>query len=135
MKVFLGGTCGNSKWRDLVIPMLKIDYYNPVVPDWTSQAQEEERRQRTLCDFCLYVITPQMQGVYAIAEAVDDSNKCPERTVFCLIFSDNGLQYTDPQKKSLIQVYKLIRWNGGKTFMSLLKCVDYLNKFGDASNE
>ena len=37
MKVFLGGTCNNSKWRDKLIPMLNIDYFNPVVDDWTEE--------------------------------------------------------------------------------------------------
>jgi len=35
-RVFLGGTCNNSKWRDVLIPRLKIDYFNPVVDDWNE---------------------------------------------------------------------------------------------------
>lgn len=37
MKVFLGGTCNESTWREKLIPMLKIDYFNPVVKDWKSE--------------------------------------------------------------------------------------------------
>ena len=37
-KVFLGGTCNNSTWREELIPQLKIDYYNPVVKDWTLES-------------------------------------------------------------------------------------------------
>lgn len=58
MKVFLGGTCNESTWRDQLISMLKIDFFNPVVEDWTPECQEEEIKQRNECDFCLYVITP-----------------------------------------------------------------------------
>ncbi len=36
-KVFLGGTCNESTWRDRVIKDLKIDYFNPVVEDWTPE--------------------------------------------------------------------------------------------------
>ncbi len=32
-KVFLGGTCNGSLWRDALIKKLNIDYFNPVVPD------------------------------------------------------------------------------------------------------
>ena len=32
MKVFLGGTCAESKWREKLIPLLQCDYFNPVVP-------------------------------------------------------------------------------------------------------
>ncbi len=31
MKVFLGGTVSDSKWRDYLIPKLEIEYFNPVV--------------------------------------------------------------------------------------------------------
>lgn len=84
-KVFLGGTCNNSTWRDKLIPLLKIDYFNPVVDDWTPECQDEEIRQRESCDYCLYTITPKMTGVYSIAEVVDDSNKRPEKNYFMCI--------------------------------------------------
>lgn len=41
-KVFLGGTCNNSKWRDELIPNLTVDYFNPVVDDWTPEAAKKE---------------------------------------------------------------------------------------------
>lgn len=81
MRVFLGGTCNGSTWRDALIPKLRIDYFNPVVEDWTPECQAEEVRQRQECDFVLYTITKEMKGVYSIAEVVDDSNKRPARTV------------------------------------------------------
>lgn len=48
-KVFLGGTCGNSTWRDELIPMLEdecISFFNPVVENWDETAQKEEDRQK-----------------------------------------------------------------------------------------
>lgn len=108
-KVFLGGTCNNSTWREELIPMLYMDYFNPVVEDWTLDCQIEERRQRRLCDFVLYVITSQMTGVYSIAEAVDDSNKRPEKTIFCYL--EDG--FSAGQIKSLQQVGHMIEMNGG----------------------
>ena len=65
-KVALMGTCAESTWREQLIPQLDIDYFDPVVDDWTPECQEEEIRQRETCDFCLYVITPSMKGVYSI---------------------------------------------------------------------
>lgn len=122
-KVFLGGTCAESTWRDELIPQLAIDYFNPVVPDWTPECMEEEIRQRKTCDFCLYVITKEMQGVYSIAEVVDDSNKRPEKTVFAFI--EDG--FSKGQIKSLTQVGKMVKENGGQFFTSLKDVVDYLN--------
>ena len=68
-KLFLGGTCNNSTWRDKLISMLTCTYFNPVVPDWNKTAYQEELRQRKSCEYCLYVITPNMTDVYSIAEA------------------------------------------------------------------
>ena len=90
--IFLGGTCNGSKWRDDLILLLdpgRTTYFNPVVPDWTEAHQIIERRQREECDVCLYAITPRMVGVYSIAEAVDDSNKRPGKTVFCFLEVDD----------------------------------------------
>ena len=67
MKVFLGGTCNNSQWRKRLISKLKIDFFNPVIDDWNEEAQINEIRERQNADYCLYVITPLMTGVYSIA--------------------------------------------------------------------
>ena len=124
MKVFLGGTCNESKWRDELIPMLHIDYFNPVVDNWTENCMVEELYQRGICDFCLYVITSEMTGVYSIAEVVDDSNKRPEKTLFCVL----GHGFPDGQKKSLSSVVGVVRKNGAKIFHSLEDIAEYLNE-------
>ena len=127
MKVFLGGTCNESEWRDEVISMLKIDYFNPVVEDWTPECMKEELIQRKECDFVLYVITPKMTGVYSIAEVVDDSNKQPEKTIFYIRLEDDGLSFTKGQYKSLVAVGDLVERNGGKFFSNLTEVTDHLN--------
>lgn len=55
MKVFLGGTCNESTWRDKLIHILPehIKYFNPVVEDWTPACQREEERQRMNCAMCI----------------------------------------------------------------------------------
>nr|DAY95266.1 MAG TPA: Nucleoside 2-deoxyribosyltransferase like protein [Caudoviricetes sp.] len=142
-KVFLGGTCNNSLWRDALIPMLNIDYFNPVVDDWTEECYQEELKQREICDYCLYVITPRMTGVYSIAEVVDDSNKRPERTIFCVLGEDrmqnvserslyaeirNKVYFNKGQLKSLDKVGRMVENNGGQYFNSLEEVAEYLNK-------
>lgn len=127
IKVFLGGTCAESTWRDELISMLTIDYFNPVVDDWTPECQTEEIKQRQECDYCLYVITPKMTGVYSIAEVVDDSNKRPDKTIFCVLEEDDGLKFTVGQMKSLNQVGKMVESNGGKWLRSLEEVAEYLN--------
>ena len=127
-KVFLGGTCNNSTWRDKLIPLLKIDYFNPVVDDWTPECQDEEIRQRESCDYCLYTITPKMTGVYSIAEVVDDSNKRPEKTILCVLDEDNESSFSETQIKSLKQVKEMVKNNGANVFDSLEDIASFLNK-------
>ena len=116
-KIFLGGTCNNSQWREQLIPLLKIDYFNPVVADWTPECQQREIDERQNCDYCLYVITPKMTDVYSIAEVVDDSNKRPDKTIFCILEKDGNDVFTKHQLKSLVQTSKMVNGNGGKTFI------------------
>ena len=131
-KVFLGGTCNESTWRDKLIAMLEIDYFNPVVDDWTEECYQEELRQREICDYCLYVITPRMTGVYSIAEVVDDSNKRPEKTIFCLLTADvddtgKVIMFNPGQLKSLDKVGVMVEKNGGKYFRELRDVAEFLN--------
>jgi len=126
-KVFLGGTCNESKWRENLIKLLKINYYNPVVPDWTPECMAEEIKQRKLCDYCLFVITPKMTGVYSIAEVVDDSNKKPKQTILCVLKADQDKMFDIGQLKSLDSVGKMIEKNGGKFFKNLIDVANYLN--------
>ena len=127
MKVFLGGTCNESKWREELIKMLKIDYFNPVVDDWTEECMKEEIRQREVCDYCLYVITPLMTGVYSIAEVIDDSNKRPNKTIFCFLNKDGDKNFTKGQIKSLKQVGRMVEDNAAIWLKDLEEIAAYLN--------
>lgn len=46
MKVFLGGTCAGWKWRDELQPLLKCDYYNPIVKNWNEEDRLREVHER-----------------------------------------------------------------------------------------
>jgi hypothetical protein len=126
-KVFLGGTCNGSLWRDDVIKKLKIHYFNPVGEEWTPEMMEEELKQRKESDFCLYVLTPKMEGFYSVAEVIDDSNKRPAKTIFSYTNEDEGKTFSDVQLKSLEQVGKMVKENGGKYFETLKEVIDFLN--------
>ena len=89
----------------------------------------EEIKQREECDFCLYVITPKMTGVYSIAEVVDDSNKRPMKTIFVFCQPMKNLSFTDGQMKSLNQVGKMVKANGGNWFGDLPRVAEFLNKY------
>ena len=134
MKIFLGGTCNESTWRNRIIPMLKIDYFNPVVDDWTEDCMKREIEERKNCDLCLYTITPKMTGVYSIAEVVDDSNKRPERTILVLLSHDGTLSFDAGQWKSLSSVARMVINNGGRVFDDLKSVANYVNECNEVDD-
>lgn len=130
-KVFLGGTCNESTWRNQMMIYLRdegVGYFNPVVDDWTEDCMAREIQERQTCSFCLYTITPKMTGVYSIAEVVDDSNKRPEKTILVLLRDDHGSRFTEGQWKSLKAVAKMVHENGGQVFDHLKSAAVYIGK-------
>ena len=128
-KVFLGGTCNDSTWRNKLIPLLKINYFNPVVEDWTPECQAEEERQKNEeCNYQLYVITPKMTGVFSIAEVIESAITRKDKTIFCIIPKDGDSEFDKGQLKSLNAVGNMVKKYKGIWCKSLDEVANYLNK-------
>ena len=125
---FLGGTCNDSTWREDLIEKLKVPFFNPVVDDWDEEAQKQEIEERETAKYVLYVITPLMTGTYSIAEVVDDSNKRPETTLFCVLEKDGKKSFEDFQINSLNQVKNMVKKNGAMIFNDLNEIANFLNE-------
>lgn len=119
MKVFLGGTCSGWKWRNKLQPLLKCDYYNPIVENWSEEDRLREVHEREISDYVLYGITNGIKGVYSIAEVVDDSNKRPEKTLFLNLYKEDDSSYTKQMTCSLKAVENLLKENGVKVFTGI----------------
>ena len=132
VKVFLGGTCGSSTWREELIPMLdseRIETFNPVVPNWTPECQKEEDMHRETDDICLYVITPEGTGFYSFVEVTDDSNKRPDRTILCVLAEANGKKFEGHTLKCVLKTMKLVSSNGVFITDSLEALAKHLNNY------
>jgi len=123
-KVFLGGTCSGYKWRNDLIPKLKCNYYNPIVKNWSEVDRQREVNERQTADYVLYVITSGIKGVYSIAEVIDDCNKRPSKTLFCVLY--DGIE--KQMAHSLKAVEQLVKENNVKVFNSLEEIASFLNK-------
>lgn len=127
-RVFLGGTCNGSTWREELISLLDTDnYFNPVVDDWNEEAKEKEDYEKRNCQFSLYVITPKMTGLYSIAEVVDDSNKKPNNTILCVLNIDDGLIFEEGSIRSLNAIKELVKSNGALVFDNLKEVAKFIN--------
>jgi hypothetical protein len=129
VSMFMGGTCNGSTWRDTLIPLLnpEVDYFDPVVPDWTPECQAKEDEARKTFDYVLYVLTPKMTGAYSVAEVVDDSNKRPDRTLLVVLNEDGEDKFTMHQAKALAKVKRMVVENGAQAFDSLADVARFLN--------
>lgn len=109
-KVFLGGTYGDTSWRNILIPILKINYFNPIVSNWTTECQKKEIFEKEKeCNIHLYVITKEMKGVFSIAEAIESVHMNNKTTILHIIpdgFNTNEL-------KSLEAVLNMVIKHGG----------------------
>lgn len=95
LSVFLGGTCGNSTWRDELVKMLddKICCFNPLVRDWTEKHQKIEDEHKEKDDVFLFVVTPETDNAYTICEVTASSISRPESTIVCVMDDVNGQKF------------------------------------------
>ena len=57
VKIFLGGTCATSTWREELMTKLnteRVEAFNPVVPDWTPECQVIEDEHKKNDDIVLF---------------------------------------------------------------------------------
>lgn len=130
--VFLGGTCNESTWRDELLTMLddnKVSAFNPFVDDWNEEAQANEDWHKMNDDFCLYVLTPEMTGIYSIFEVADDSNKRPDKTIFCVLPERNGKTFSIGIQKNFLKIKKDLIRNVARVCESLEEIAMFLNNY------
>ena len=133
IKINLGGTCGDSKWRDILISKLNknIIYRNPVVDNWkyTEAIKQDKKSKMNDYDFLIYVITPKQTGFSSIASAVDYSNKVPEKIIFCVLYEFENEKFEGHKLESIKAVVDIIKDNNCKIFKDLESIANYLNDF------
>lgn len=124
-KIFLGGTCNNSTWRDKLEQKVTTPMFNPIVEDWTEEAQEIEKQEKEECNIHLYVITHLMTGVFSIAEVIDSVHDKSKTTILQVM--PRG--FKEFQLKSLDAVIELVQLRGGIAYSddTLTQTIDLLN--------
>ena len=69
--VFLGGACGDTTWRELVMPKLqlyKISYFNPQVKEWSESLMKAENEAKQKADVLLFVFDSSTRGIATLVE-------------------------------------------------------------------
>lgn len=127
--VFLGGTCNNSLWRNKLIPLLRIEFFNPVVDNWTPEDALKEEEKKETSKFLLFVVTTSQKGFYSIAELASAAYKYPDKQVVVAFVTDDG-DFDAAQKKSNAAIIKLLSpLPNFKAVDTLDEVASYLNNF------
>jgi len=114
-RIFLGGTCNQTTWRGEMIPHLDpaIEYFNPVVEDWTPECQAQEIDEKeNKCNIHYYCLTSNMAGVFSVAEVVDSAHNNSVRTILHVM--PEG--FDKKMLKSLDATIDLVNSRGGIAF-------------------
>lgn len=132
---FLGGTCGNNRWRDIFTQNVAErgvpadGLFNPVVADWDEAAREaEEVAKRNAKYLIFYVADPQQDGNplsgYSMVEATMALYDHGVRAV--VVFDFNGL--VGHPLKAMKQAAKVLkaRFPGSYIFESREEAQDWL---------
>ncbi len=128
MKVYLGGGLGAKSEALLnLTSKLKIDYFDPNTLPSDFHSFKINKEELGNCDYCLYVMTPIMKGFDNIVSVVDDSNKRPNKTIYCFILEDSGSKFTEHQVKSLKAIGETVKKNGARWFESIDDTIAFLN--------
>lgn len=106
-KLFLGGTCAGPDYRDKLIPLLTVPYFNPVVENWTEADAVRENQEKASALANVFVITPAAIGSYSIAELTELAITS-DKPLFVMFMEVEGYQWNEHQLKSNAQIKKLL---------------------------
>lgn len=115
--------------------MLRIDYFNPIVEDWTEQCIEMEEFQK--CNFHLYIFTPAQTGFYSFIELMDSvytkniEDEIPLTTFFNYSLYEGNTRFEEGKIKSLNAIGRKIESLGGVWIKGTLgRVAETLNNYG-----
>lgn len=129
--VFLGGTCAGTTWRTELTALIKDPavLFNPVCPpgvEWNEAWRDKENEAKEQCSCHVYVLTPQMEGVYSIAELTADAISASSggaylHTFFVILDYDESSPaiWSTNQRKSLDACADFWKTKGAEQFETL----------------
>lgn len=115
-RVFLGGTEGTSKWREELIPLLTVDYFDPSKKTWYPDDCELIDHEKEICTDIVYVITPKQVGFYTIAELIESKyNDRGQHTTLVVLEEDDGVLWSPEQRLHVNLIKTLFKQSNKKT--------------------
>jgi len=124
-KVFLGGTCNNSKWREIFLQHTQSPelYFNPVVKNWNREVEGKIQLTKYQLPFHVYVITPLQKGFISFFEIL--ISKIQNKDVYVCFAPYDDIDTNLPTRISGDKTY----WTDSE-YESIKVSIDLLKKNG-----
>ena len=140
--VFLGGT-HHSDWRKEFLKLInesdtKIKCYEPVLEKWTYENVVVENLVKQNSNYHVYVLTPNMVGMYSVAEMIDSAHDDDVETYFYIMNEepnkDGQMVYWNPRMlNSLYSISNMMIKHGAHKAHSMEELVEkVLNHFNNS---
>lgn len=136
--VFLGGT-HHSDWRKDFLKLIKesgsnIKCYEPVLENWTYENVVIENLVKQNSNCHVYVLTPNMVGMYSIAEMIDSAHDSDVETYFYIKDEepnkDGDMIYWNPRMlNSLYSISNMMIKHGAHKAHSMEELVEKVLKY------
>jgi hypothetical protein len=117
----------------MLIPSLEVEYFNPVVADWTPEFKALEDAAKAKARVQLYVITPLQRGFYSLVEimhAIAGPDQPEHVFVYFMLVDNDGVAFDDAQQRSIKASIEIIQsYQNATVLYSLTEVADALNKY------
>lgn len=137
-QIFLGGSCGNSTWREkIAIPMLTendISFYNPQVANhaWDVKMRFKDMEAKESASALLFVIEGNSRSIASIGEACYLIGQ--KRPISLTIIDVNRNTLIDGEKLSKSEIFDLNRGRMLVKDMAKLNNIPYFENIKDSVN-
>ena len=129
--VFLGGTCGESTWREKASDDLPgLTLFNPQlhVDTWNADAYGRERLFLNKEKVILFVMTPETYNRFSYVEAIDSAHRRKGNVYYTFIEEDHGKKFTDDELAIIKQIGYMVEYAGGHYFDKYDKAIAAIKK-------
>jgi len=119
----------DSDWREQLVEKLECAHFNPIVKDWTEEAQAQEELVKRTASALVFVFTPKQTGFYGFVEVTALAIKDPSRLFVCFLDDDDGTVWPEKQAASVKAIKSYLDKECGITLY------DNLDSLADAVNQ
>ncbi|MGH1366612.1 MAG: hypothetical protein ACRBF0_23835 [Calditrichia bacterium] len=124
--VFVAGRGDYGNWRSTIKRLLTD---NVVIAESSGRGlvnAQHDAFEKEHADAIVFVITPSALSTFDLANAVNESNKRPEKTIVCFLSAGNEWMHDPRRYAELSEIRAILESNGARCLNSLSELADII---------